>query len=475
MINSETAKVLINDTSEELIKNRKSLNILNDLPSDIEEAIRNHPLFRNASEETISTLCKVMKSRIFSSGDKIIQEGDEGKVIFFLIKGEVDILSSDEEIIYATLYSGSFFGEVALLKNVNRTANVVARSKCFLLSLHKQDYLELTNLDFWKQIEEEASIRLDSLISRKNLSYEIPTYNSNVVAGNSGSDNDLNNIIDYDLLTSALKKLPLLQFCDSDVLDDISALLKTINFQPGDIELSNSTTSIILILNGIVTTPNQDEKRKGSLVQYEFYGKLVLDPFATVETETLLALSSGSACILESVDVMELMDSNSKAKEQIELGLVQSLDTSLENLVMDPIHKQSSSSSNVKSFDSQRLIITSGEKRRASVAVWSDPSLMKVADKKKSPSNNKSKLSSPTNQVQGASPFVLAMIEKPKIFRVVSEHLKLRDMFVLASVCRSIYNEVAKMTTFGMNLDLTDYVNNINNLGIQGITNLWYL
>ena len=448
--------------------------ISNELPSDIEDAIRNHPLFRKASDETISTLCKSMKARIFFTGDKIIQEGDEGKAVFFLIKGEVDILSSDDEVIYATLYSGSFFGEIALLKDVCRTANVVARSKCFLLSLHKQDYLELVNLDFWKELEEEASIRLEKLENnrRQTVTDEIPSYTINTLAGNSGSDNALNEIFDEDMVCDALKKLPIFQFCDRITLIEITKIMKTISFQPGDISLDENGSSIILIVNGIVTGGKKDENRKGSLVQYEFYGRLRLENHLGDEKETLLALSSGSACLLESASVLELMEENNSVKEQIDLALIRSLDHSLDNLVPPEektTAKQQSSLS--KSFDSQRLIITSGEKRRASVAVWADPSLMKMAERKKNP--NRSKLTESSGGIQGLSPFLEIVADKPKIFKCIVDYLKISDVYVLSSTCHILSTEVAKLTTICVNLDLCEYANSLNNAGLSGITTLW--
>eukprot|EP00835_Amoeboradix_gromovi_P001271 NODE_55_length_26219_cov_0.194908.p5 type:complete len:461 gc:universal NODE_55_length_26219_cov_0.194908:23496-24878(+) len=450
----------------------RSMSQDNNIPGEIEEALRNHPLFRRANDDTISRLSKIMKTRVFISGDKIIQEGDEGKAVFFLIKGEVDILSGDEEVVYATLYSGSFFGEIALLKNVNRTANVIARSKCFLLCLHKSDYLDLVNLDFWKQLEEEASVRLNKLNKnrRSTVTDEIPIYNSNVIAENSGSAGSLNVSLDYDLVFAALKKMPIFQYCEDKTIKDLYSLLKTINFQPGDISLNGNSSSAIIILNGIVTSPNQEEKRKGSLIQYEFYGKIILDPGDDDSNETLLALSSGSAGILESEDVVKLMEADPAVKEQIELGLVNSLEHSLDNLAIEDSKPKFSAN---KSFDTQRLIITSGEKRRASVAVWADPNLSQIAEKKKS--TVRSKLATKSSRKSGFSLFLSMIADKPKVFRIITEYLSFKDIYLMSAVCHSLYTDISKMSTTCVNIDLVEFSNSINNSGISRITNLWYI
>ena len=411
-----------------------------------------------------------MKTRIFSPGDKIIQQGDEGKVMFFLVKGEVDILGNDEEVTYATLYSGSFFGEIALLKNVSRTANVIARSKCFLLCLHKQDYLELVNLDLWRQLEEEATIRLDQLQKnqRKTIQDEMPVYGPAIIQkSNSISDT---NEINEDLLTLAIRKVEFFQFCDKDCLLSIVDVLKVISFQPGEIILNKNSSSIILIQSGIVTSSLDEEKRKGSLIQNEFYGKLVFDADGCIESNEvrLLALSAGIGYILEAEDILKLMEKNPKAKEQIELAIVPSLSQSLEQLTVE-IKPMSSAS---RSFDSQRLMINSGEKRRASVAVWADPNLSKMTEKKRT--GTRSKLASGNDSTTHSdSRFLKFAHDKPKLFKIICSNLTIKDLYILSSVCHTLYNEIAKLTHSTVNLDLSDYANSMNNVGLSGIAGLW--
>ena len=51
--------------------------------------------------------------------------------MFFLAKGEMDVYVTDENQIEKytkTLKSGSYFGEVALLKNCKRTASVISKN-----------------------------------------------------------------------------------------------------------------------------------------------------------------------------------------------------------------------------------------------------------------------------------------------------------------------------------------------------------
>ena len=60
--------------------------------------------------------------------------------MFFLGKGSVQVVSPDGSAVYATLNSGSFFGEIALVEETRRTASIRAADLCELFVLYKEDF-----------------------------------------------------------------------------------------------------------------------------------------------------------------------------------------------------------------------------------------------------------------------------------------------------------------------------------------------
>jgi len=82
-------------------------------------------------------------TREFKKGDIIIREGDLGREMFIIKSGAVDVLKKDGDrlIPLATLERGDFFGEMALLENVPRTAMVVARETTDLIVLNVGSFL----------------------------------------------------------------------------------------------------------------------------------------------------------------------------------------------------------------------------------------------------------------------------------------------------------------------------------------------
>jgi CRP-like cAMP-binding protein len=60
--------------------------------------------------------------------------------MYFLRQGNVQVLSADETKTFATLKAGSFFGEIALMEECRRTANVKTITDAQLCVLHKDDF-----------------------------------------------------------------------------------------------------------------------------------------------------------------------------------------------------------------------------------------------------------------------------------------------------------------------------------------------
>ncbi len=86
----------------------------------------------------IEELSHYITKKCFKKGDLIIEKGRKAKNIYFLESGEVDIMSrSDDgrEFILAVLIAGNSFGEMALIENTVRSANVTAKSDAVCLLL----------------------------------------------------------------------------------------------------------------------------------------------------------------------------------------------------------------------------------------------------------------------------------------------------------------------------------------------------
>jgi F-box/leucine-rich repeat protein 7 len=142
------------------------------MPLDLVDRIRSFPLFLSAPDSFLAAIGKHLRPQVHSPHDHILTEGDDAKAMYWLVRGAVAVTSRDGEATYAELRPGAFFGEIGILMDVPRTATIIARSKCLLVVLKKEDLrAELPNFPEMEQaIMEEAQERLTILNKKRKES-----------------------------------------------------------------------------------------------------------------------------------------------------------------------------------------------------------------------------------------------------------------------------------------------------------------
>lgn len=77
----------------------------------------------------------------FKEGESIIRAGEEGKEAFVLIQGDAQIRLPGSEHVFAEIHRGDIFGELALLTDENRSADVVAITDVQVMRLPKEVFM----------------------------------------------------------------------------------------------------------------------------------------------------------------------------------------------------------------------------------------------------------------------------------------------------------------------------------------------
>ncbi|HEU0336328.1 MAG TPA: cyclic nucleotide-binding domain-containing protein [Gaiellaceae bacterium] len=101
--------------------------------------LRSLPLFAPLGAATLESLARALEPVDAAAGSVVIREGDPGDRFFVVADGEIDVSRSDG--VTAVLRRGDGFGEIALLRDVPRTATCTARTDVVLQALAKDDFL----------------------------------------------------------------------------------------------------------------------------------------------------------------------------------------------------------------------------------------------------------------------------------------------------------------------------------------------
>jgi CRP-like cAMP-binding protein len=114
-----------------------------------EAAIKGVPLFASCSKRELALLATLVDEIDLPAGKVLMSEGETGKEFFIIRSGSAEV--SRDGAVVATLGAGDFFGEIALVKRVPRTATVTTTSPVDALVLSGQAFAglrdELPNLD----------------------------------------------------------------------------------------------------------------------------------------------------------------------------------------------------------------------------------------------------------------------------------------------------------------------------------------
>jgi CRP-like cAMP-binding protein len=105
----------------------------------MQEVLARNPLFEGLDDFYIKDIIPIGEVMSWAKGSQIICEGDSGDTVYFLLSGRAKVtLYGDEgrEIVLAVLKEGDMFGEMSILDNKPRSANVEASKdiECFVVT-----------------------------------------------------------------------------------------------------------------------------------------------------------------------------------------------------------------------------------------------------------------------------------------------------------------------------------------------------
>jgi MFS family permease len=104
------------------------------------EFVRRMPIFAPLPAPAIERILAHLTRLDVPGGEVLIREGDVGDRFFMIVAGEAEV--TRDGIHLTGLHAGDHVGEIALLRDVRRTATVTAKTAMELLALDREPFLE---------------------------------------------------------------------------------------------------------------------------------------------------------------------------------------------------------------------------------------------------------------------------------------------------------------------------------------------
>ncbi|MDQ3889822.1 MAG: cyclic nucleotide-binding domain-containing protein [Actinomycetota bacterium] len=112
------------------------------------DALSRAPLFEGLSRDELKELARVSEDLDVEAGKVLCREGETAREFFVIVDGEVEVTKDRRTV--ATLSPGDFFGEIALVEHVPRTATVTAKTPL--------RFFVLTSRSFWSLLERQPDV-----------------------------------------------------------------------------------------------------------------------------------------------------------------------------------------------------------------------------------------------------------------------------------------------------------------------------
>ncbi len=132
------------------------------------EFLRTLEIFKEVSSRDLSHLVRALHSRVYREGELIFEEGDTGRAMFILESGKVELARKDAAGANRRMFSlepGDFFGEMAMLESLPRSASARALERSEIHLLYKTNLQDL--LHYYPRVGASIMTHLAMIMSRR--------------------------------------------------------------------------------------------------------------------------------------------------------------------------------------------------------------------------------------------------------------------------------------------------------------------
>jgi CRP-like cAMP-binding protein len=111
------------------------------LDHNVGKLVRNIEFFHGRSDIFFKNVVDAFRPAYFIPEETILKFADVGDSMYVLKRGKVKVTNESNDVVYCTLNSGCYFGEIAMLQDTTRNANVIAVDYCDCFALTRQEFI----------------------------------------------------------------------------------------------------------------------------------------------------------------------------------------------------------------------------------------------------------------------------------------------------------------------------------------------
>jgi CRP-like cAMP-binding protein/Tfp pilus assembly protein PilF len=244
------------------------------LSSGVVQVLNNIPMLGKLTLEQTLMLANRLKVNDYKAGRIVFHMGETGDTFYIIEEGEVEVLAPDIRQtnkdtlpVINTLKAGDFFGEIALLQAVPRTATIRCTTGVRLLELSREDFADIINNypSIAHSLAETSLYRRynDQMAGRYTDYHDGPTYlqrlleeqdDVTVLMGDIHGSSFLTNSIGPELMVEFLDEYLLRMstiitnaggVMDKSLGDSVMGVFGYLKNRPGETQISPAVRSII--------------------------------------------------------------------------------------------------------------------------------------------------------------------------------------------------------------------------------------
>ena len=102
--------------------------------------VKSVPMFEECDDAFIKAIVLQLRPQVLLGGDAAFKANEAGTEMYFIMRGEMRMMDESLTVCYNALYSGAYFGELAMLTGQPRTATALAVTDCVLFYINQQDF-----------------------------------------------------------------------------------------------------------------------------------------------------------------------------------------------------------------------------------------------------------------------------------------------------------------------------------------------